>query len=83
MAGVQDRDGLNVDKEPNSTWYFMLWADLQLGVLRVITRPEIDPTRSKQHKMPDPYPTRKFEAANYPTRPVPENFKFDPVEPYF
>ena len=32
-----------------------------VGVLRVITRPEFDPTRSKEGKMPDPYPTRNFD----------------------
>ena len=37
-----------------------------LGVLRVITRPEIDPTRSKETKIPDPYPTRKLEVALLP-----------------
>ena len=32
-----------------------------VGMLRVITRPEFDPTRSKEGKMPDPYPTRNFD----------------------
>ena len=40
-----------------------------IGVLRVITRPEFDPTRSKE--------------TNYPTRTRPENFgkAFDPTRP--
>ena len=41
---------------------------LPIGVLRVITRPELDPTRSKEEKIPDPYPTRKVASQFDPTR---------------
>ena len=58
--------------------YFAIVNVLCLGVLRVITRPEIDPTRSKETKIPDPYPTRNFEGSLDPTRPVPEILRADP-----
>ena len=38
----------------------------QVGVLRVITRPDFDPTRSKGTKIADPYPTRKFWGVSWP-----------------
>ena len=50
-----------------------------LGMLRVITRPEIDPTRSKQTN----YPTRTrpeiLRRHFYPTRPEPGFFRVDPL----
>ena len=49
-----------------------------VGVLRVITRPEFDPTRSKETK----YLTRTrpeiFKKQFDPTRPEPGIFKIDP-----
>ena len=62
-----------------TNWYYHLpITNSALGVLRVITRPELDPTRSKESKIPDPYPTRKFQETNYPTRPELGIFKTDP-----
>ena len=54
--------------------------EFEIGVLRVITRPEIDPTRTKEGKLPDPNPTRNFEGLFDPARPEPEFFKPDPKE---
>ena len=52
----------------------------ELGMLRVITRPELDPTRSKEVKFPTRTRPENFAKAFDPTRPVPEFFRADPTE---
>ena len=51
-----------------------------LGMCRVITRPEIDPTRSKEAKYPTRTRPENLGMAVDPTRPVPEFFKADLTE---
>ena len=52
----------------------------RLGVCRVITRPEIDPTRSKEAKYPTRTRPENLGRAVDPTRPEPEFFRADPTE---
>ena len=54
-----------------------------LGVLRVITRPEFDPTRSKEKKYPTRTRPKNLKGQLYPTRPVPEFFSSDPKNFHF
>ena len=51
-----------------------------LGMCRVITRPEIDPTRSKEAKYPTRTRPENLGRAVDPTRPEPEFFRADPTE---
>ena len=66
----------------SSKWH-LIGLPPHVQCVRVITRPELDPTRSKESKIPDPYPTRIFQETNYPTRPEPGFFETDPQKFYF
>ena len=50
-----------------------------LGMGRVITRPEIDPTRSKEAKYPTHTRPESLGGRFDPSRPVPEYLEADPT----
>ena len=67
-------------KEVNLLGAKKVMYTLWLGMCRVITRPEIDPTRSKETKYTTRTRPENFKRLFYPTRPEPEFFQTDPKD---